>query len=996
MEPETGDGCPAGRGAEQGWIRRALREAAGGTRVLVLHGEPGVGKSALITGAVAVARHEGFRTMETAGTPDAAVSALLAAAGQAPAELREPLERWLARERVPPGSAPPGPAVPGSATPQSAMPQSATPQSATPGSVALRLAVLAVVAALCRTGPLLIAVDDVPEQDPAVVGLLAFVVRRLRGERLLVMFTGRGPGVFEPVAGDATVHAVAPLSPVAAAGLLDGLPSVPVGPVRAAILRYGGGNPLGLTTLAGAAVNEGRRPDFRIEGSGLLARTFAPEFAGLPARTRTVLLFAAAAQDDAAASVLRAAGAGLADFRPAEDAGLVSVIAGRFTFRHPLAEAVCYFTAPMHERDTAHARLAALLPLDSPARDWHLAQLSTGAITAGALERAAGVATAAGRGLEAAALLQRAADAGASGVVVPRRAGEAGASGVVVPRRAAEAGASGVVVPRRTGDAGADGSATLRSAGGAAAREAARLYGRAAAEADRCGDLRWSHELWNRVTDLTDDPAVLAAALTGIGNRLMWQPAAPTVTLVEGLLAAGLDDRHLVRAMLAVAARAVFTDGDPAIVARLRNLVARATPIAAAPDPGGLPAEAADPGAPPAAGDTVDVHLALALAVADPAGWAAQHGPLRLSPLLQPLSGPAERVRLLSIAGAAWVSDDIEIAIDHYRRALAVVRADGSIGVHGTAVVATSEVLFDMGLFEEAATLLDAAEDTVGGDPAGPVRRAILAQRASSLIRRGDAGRARPLLAAAGDPGAAGNRFVRYLLLRASAQLAASEGDALTAYTNLVGVFQHDHYLLSQRSVIELAGLAIDAGTGEQALALLLAARERAGHPTARRRWSWDVAIDLLRLHTGDPSAESRLREALAAAGAQWPYEYAVTELRLAQALSAQRRRSEARPFLISALDVFVRIGAAREAALARERLRATGVRAQAAGAAAFETLTPQHQLIARLAAEGLSNRAIAQRFGLSPRTIGCYLYQIYPKLGIARRGQLRDVITPL
>ncbi|BBH68264.1 hypothetical protein ACTI_49490 [Actinoplanes sp. OR16] len=600
-----------------------------------------------------------------------------------------------------------------------------------------------------------------------------------------------------------------------------------------------------------------------------------------------------------------------------------------------MARTVCYFTAFPQARTEAHARLAALLPRQAPARDWHLANApgTAGSEVPESLARAAAVAAGAGRGLEAAGLWQRAAD----------------------------------VSP--------------------GSRQAALRYGRAAAEADRCGDLSWSRQLWDRVTTLTDDPAVLGDALAGIGNQLMWQPAAPTVALAERLLTAGLDDPRLVRAVLAVAARAVFTDGDPAAVRRLRTLIEQAAvrtdPIADVPD--------ADP-----RGDVSDAHLALAMAVADPAGWTSRYGPLRRSPLLRPLTGPAERIRLLSIAGVAWVLDDTEIAADHYRRSLDAIRADGSAGVYATATVMMAEVLFDLGLFEEAAGLLDDAEVVAGRDLAGPVRQAILAQRASSLIRRGEAGRAGRLLAAAGDPAAPAGRLARYLLLRASAQLAASQGDPVTAYERLRKIFDGGralHHVLSPRSVVELAGVAIDAGRRDETVSLLLTAEEAAGRRTPRRQWSWSAAIGLLRADAGEPGAEETLRDLLAEPGAQRPYEYAVVEFRLAEALSAQRRRTEARPLLISALDAFTRVGAASDAAIVREKLRATGVRAAGSGLTAFDELTPQHQLIARLAAQGLSNRAIAERFGLAPRTIGSYLYQIYPKLGIARRGQLRDVV---
>jgi DNA-binding NarL/FixJ family response regulator len=56
--------------------------------------------------------------------------------------------------------------------------------------------------------------------------------------------------------------------------------------------------------------------------------------------------------------------------------------------------------------------------------------------------------------------------------------------------------------------------------------------------------------------------------------------------------------------------------------------------------------------------------------------------------------------------------------------------------------------------------------------------------------------------------------------------------------------------------------------------------------------------------------------------------------------------------------------------------------------------LTPQEQQIARLAAEGLSNREIGERLFLSPRTVSTHLYRIYPKIHVSSRAELARKIT--
>ena len=60
----------------------------------------------------------------------------------------------------------------------------------------------------------------------------------------------------------------------------------------------------------------------------------------------------------------------------------------------------------------------------------------------------------------------------------------------------------------------------------------------------------------------------------------------------------------------------------------------------------------------------------------------------------------------------------------------------------------------------------------------------------------------------------------------------------------------------------------------------------------------------------------------------------------------------------------------------------------------ALEELTPQQRQIVRLASDGLTNRQIGDRLFLSPRTVSSHLYRSYPKLGVAGRHQLRDVIA--
>ena len=106
------------------------------------------------------------------------------------------------------------------------------------------------------------------------------------------------------------------------------------------------------------------------------------------------------------------------------------------------------------------------------------------------------------------------------------------------------------------------------------------------------------------------------------------------------------------------------------------------------------------------------------------------------------------------------------------------------------------------------------------------------------------------------------------------------------------------------------------------------------------------------------------------------------------------RRRGEAREQLRTAHGMLEAIGMEAFAARARRELRATGETARKRPAAAADgELTVQEAQIARLARDGLSNPEIGARLFLSPRTIQYHLGNVFTKLGITSRSQLRSVL---
>ncbi|MEH6375935.1 LuxR C-terminal-related transcriptional regulator, partial [Streptomyces sp. KLMMK] len=122
-------------------------------------------------------------------------------------------------------------------------------------------------------------------------------------------------------------------------------------------------------------------------------------------------------------------------------------------------------------------------------------------------------------------------------------------------------------------------------------------------------------------------------------------------------------------------------------------------------------------------------------------------------------------------------------------------------------------------------------------------------------------------------------------------------------------------------------------------------------------------------------------------------YDRARTALLLGERLRRDRRASEARPHLREAAETFHRLGAAPWEQRAQGELRAAGETAEPAGPALLQTLTPQELRIARLVAEGVSNKDVAARLFLSPRTVEYHLYKVYPKLGITSRTELARLL---
>jgi DNA-binding CsgD family transcriptional regulator len=353
-----------GRLAERAAVSRALMTVRRGrSAVLVVRGEPGIGKTALVDAAVAEAA--GMRVLQIAGVeseaelPFAAVQQLCAPIMGRVSRLAGPQRSALAVAFGLSAGEPPDQFLVG-------------------------MAALSLLADAAQDGPLLCVVDDVQWLDQGSAQALAFAARRLLAEPVALVFVSRQDssylrGLPELIVGGLPDEDARALLAMVLAGPLDER-------VRDRIIAETRGNPLALLalprrlTLAGLAGGFGE-PDLpRL--SGWTHESFQRRYEALPDVSRRLLLLAAAEPTGDPGLLWRAAAhlgieAGAAD--EAQYDGLLD-IGVRVAFYHPLVRTVVYQTAPARQRRAAHRALAEATDaaVDPDRRAWHLAHATLG------------------------------------------------------------------------------------------------------------------------------------------------------------------------------------------------------------------------------------------------------------------------------------------------------------------------------------------------------------------------------------------------------------------------------------------------------------------------------------------------------------------------------------------------------------------------------------------------------------------------------------------
>jgi DNA-binding CsgD family transcriptional regulator len=388
-----------GRSRERALLDQMLERAgAGRGGVLVLRGEPGIGKTALLDDLVE--RASGWQVVRAVGV-QSDMELAFAALHQLCSPLLDGLQRLPAPQR------------------EAICVAFGLTVGPAPDRFLVGLGVLGLLSVTAAARPVVCVVDDAQWLDRTSAQVLGFVARRLQAESVVLLFAVRAPSELEELAG---------LPELLVEGLDDAdaralLASVITGRVDEQVVERivaeTRGNPLALLELprglslgelaGGFGVSAAPSPSARIE------ERFLTRLRALPAETQQLLLLAAAEPVGDPELLWRAAaqlGLGADAAAPAELAGLLE-LGSMVRFRHPLVRSAVYAAAPLDKRQQAHRALAEATDwqTDPDRRVWHLAQAALGPDedVAAELERSANRATARGGLAAAAAFLARAA-----------------------------------------------------------------------------------------------------------------------------------------------------------------------------------------------------------------------------------------------------------------------------------------------------------------------------------------------------------------------------------------------------------------------------------------------------------------------------------------------------------------------------------------------------------------------------------------------------------
>jgi DNA-binding CsgD family transcriptional regulator len=894
----------------------ALIEAvrAGGSRALVLRGEPGVGKTALLGHLAGAAA--GCRVVRAAGVQ---------------------AERELAFAGLHQVCAPLWDRLPHLPGPQRGALSTALglAQGPPPDRFLVGLAALGLLAEAARERPLVCLVDDAQWLDSASAQALGFVARRLVAESVALVFAVRDLHQLAALAGLAELH-LGGLPEEHARTLLGTALRAPVdAPVVDRIVAEARGNPLALLELP-----RGFSPAELAGGFGLpsaaalpscIEESFRRQLAPLPADARQLLLVAAAEPVGDPVLVWRAAerlGLGREAAAPAAEAELVHFGAW-VRFRHPLLRSAVYRAASPEQRRSVHRALAAATDpqVDPDRRAWHAAQAAAGPDedVAAELEHSAVRAQARGGLAAAAAFLERS------------------AALTVDPGRRAQ---------RRL-----------------AAAQAAHLAG--------------AHDQALRLLALAE-----AYPLDELQRaRVDLQRAQIAFTLNRGREAPPL----LLRAAKQLEQLDVELAGETYLDALLAAMFAGALASGVSVQEAAQAAQAARALSPTSRPPRAPDLLLDGLAVRFLHGYAPAVPLLRraLGAFLDDDLSAQEGLRWLwhacITAAHLWDHDTWDVLATRFVR---LARDAGALTMLPLALSQRIGVHVFLGELAEAASLrgqLESVTDATG-DPPPPIAVLLLAAWQGRATQAGEV-----------------------IETAVAEALRRGEGDGLikahwAAALLYNGLGRYDDALAAAEEAgghPPVLGVAPWAVLAELVEAAARGAAPERGAPALRRLTEvtrasgtdWALGIEArcrALLGRGDV-AERAHREAIDLLGrTRIRGELARAHLLYGEWLCCANRRPEARDQLRTAHGLFTAMGMEAFARRAADELLASGEALHRRTAETTGDLTAQESQITRLVRDGLSNTEIATRLLLSPRTVEWHLGNIYPKLGVTSRRQLR------
>jgi DNA-binding CsgD family transcriptional regulator len=928
------------RDGELAALRAFVGAANGSGRLLAIEGPPGIGKTALIAEAKTLGQQAGMQVFAGRGS-----------------ELERSFPYGVVRQLFEPflASLPAADRtelLAGAASLAAPLfdPAQFAAAPSTDSSLAMLHGLYWLAANAAARRPLLLTVDDLHWSDLPSLRWLAYLLPRLHGLDLSLVVglrpeePGEDPALVGQIVSDPLATAIrpAPLGTEAAAGLLRQTLLDAEDRFCAACREETGGNPLLLRELAQSIAAEGLAPiEANVPRLHELAaragsRAVSLRLSRLPPEA-TMLAQAVAVLGDDAHPRLAAALTGLDEataFEAAAALARVDVLGPRppLEFVHPLIGAAVYETLAPHQRESWHARAAQLLADDGAEPE------------------------------RIAAHLLRSSPAAQAGVVGTLREAARRASG----RGASE---SAVAYLRRAlaePPADADLPEVLLELGSVEVR----VSGEEAIE-----HLQAAH-------DLIEDPIRRAEIALLLGRQLFLLHGEEA----DAVFAEALDELGDVAPELGRLLEAGMITNDLFDPARHRQAVERLETVRGRP-----------------ANRTLGEKLLLSLLAYHDARAGVPVG--EAVPLARRALAEGTLLRG-DISGAVFVPActvlamaDLDEVLVSFEDALAEAHRRGSTFAFGGVKVFRAQTLVwrgDLGEAESDARDALVAGESLGGSPRFAGHAAAFL--ADALMEQGRVDEA----AAALERAAFGESLpdsARLLFLRDSgARLRILRGDLAGGVEELLDsgrrfeeVGSHNPAFVAWRSPAALALLQL----GEQDEARRLAAEE----VELARIWGTPRALGAALRSAGLIDGGDRgivlLEEAVEVLGdSPAKLEHAKARLELGAALRRANRRAQAREQLRRAVELATICGAAPLVVRAESELLATGARPRRVALSGVESLTPSERRVAEMAAEGPTNREIAQALFVTQRTVEVHLTSIYRKLSISSRSQLAAALA--